>query len=71
MFQSVTHGPFGRTGNDFTKTISYYDKGPVLGLLLDFKIRHHYLFFLPLKGCCFRQTHARAGRKFTSFNSFS
>jgi predicted metalloprotease with PDZ domain len=22
------------------KTISYYEKGPVLGLLLDFKIRH-------------------------------
>ena len=48
LFQSVTQasydtwsdGPFGRTGDDFNKTISYYDKGPVLGLLLDFKIRH-------------------------------
>ena len=48
LFQSVTQasfdtwadGPFGRTGDDVNKTISYYDKGPVLGLLLDFKIRH-------------------------------
>lgn len=48
LFQSVTQasfdtwsdGPFGRTGDDVNKTISYYDKGPILGLLLDFKIRH-------------------------------
>lgn len=48
LFQSVTQasydtwsdGPFGRTGDDINKTISYYDKGPVLGMLLDFKIRH-------------------------------
>ncbi|MBV4357542.1 M61 family metallopeptidase [Pinibacter aurantiacus] len=30
-------GPFG---NDKNKTISYYDKGPVVALLLDFEIRH-------------------------------
>lgn len=30
-------GPFG---NDKEKTISYYDKGPVVALLLDFEIRH-------------------------------
>lgn len=48
LFQSVTQasydtwsdGPFGRAGDDINKTISYYDKGPVLGMLLDFKIRH-------------------------------
>jgi predicted metalloprotease with PDZ domain len=48
LFQSATQasyetwsdGPFGRTGDEVNKTISYYDKGPVLGLLLDFKIRH-------------------------------
>lgn len=48
LFQSVTQasfdtwsdGPFGRTGDDVNKTISYYDKGPILGLMLDFKIRH-------------------------------
>ena len=48
LFQSVTQasydtwsdGPFGRTADDVNKTISYYDKGPVLGMLLDFKIRH-------------------------------
>ena len=47
LFQSVTQasydtwsdGPFGRTGDDINKTISYYDKGPVLAMLLDFKIR--------------------------------
>ncbi|MEP7377043.1 MAG: hypothetical protein ABI675_26825 [Chitinophagaceae bacterium] len=48
LFQSVTQasfdtwsdGPFGRTGDDINKTISYYDKGPILGMMLDFKIRH-------------------------------
>lgn len=48
LFQSVTQasyetwsdGPFGRTGDELNKTISYYDKGPALGLLLDFAIRH-------------------------------
>jgi predicted metalloprotease with PDZ domain len=29
-------GPFGKKG----ETISYYDKGPVVGLILDFAIRH-------------------------------
>lgn len=48
LFQSATQasydtwsdGPFGRIGDEVNKTISYYDKGPVLGLMLDFKIRH-------------------------------
>ena len=31
-------GPFG---NDPNKTISYYDKGPVVALMLDFAIRHY------------------------------
>ena len=33
-------GPFGRTGDEVNKTISYYEKGPLVGLILDFKIRH-------------------------------
>ncbi|HNK28684.1 MAG TPA: hypothetical protein PKG65_07165, partial [Ferruginibacter sp.] len=33
-------GPFGRTGDEVNKTISPYDKGPLLGMLLDFRIRH-------------------------------
>lgn len=36
-------GSFGggrRAPGGVNKTISYYDKGPVLGLMLDFKIRH-------------------------------
>ncbi|MGA2262576.1 MAG: PDZ domain-containing protein, partial [Acidobacteriota bacterium] len=49
LFQSATQsshdtwsqGPFGgRGGSGIKKTISYYDKGAVLGMLLDFKIRH-------------------------------
>jgi predicted metalloprotease with PDZ domain len=40
--QAMKHGvtgPFGRTGDEVNKTISYYDKGPAVGLLFDFKIR--------------------------------
>jgi len=33
-------GPFGTAGPDKNKSISYYDKGPIVGLLLDFAIRH-------------------------------
>ncbi len=49
LFQSATEssyttwsqGPFGRRGGEgINKTISYYSKGPALGLLLDLKIRH-------------------------------
>lgn len=47
LFQSATQasfdtwsdGPFGRQGDDAYKTISYYEKGPILGLLLDLAIR--------------------------------
>jgi predicted metalloprotease with PDZ domain len=37
-----SQGPFGgrRGGGGIVKTISYYDKGAALGLLLDFRIRH-------------------------------
>ncbi|HWB64705.1 MAG TPA: hypothetical protein VG603_14415, partial [Chitinophagales bacterium] len=48
LYQSATQasyytwgdGPNGRVNDDFNKTISYYDKGPILGLMLDFSIRH-------------------------------
>jgi predicted metalloprotease with PDZ domain len=33
-------GPFGGRGEGLIKTISYYQKGAALGLLLDLKIRH-------------------------------
>jgi predicted metalloprotease with PDZ domain len=33
-------GPFGTQGTEPGKSISYYDKGPVVGLLLDFAIRN-------------------------------
>lgn len=48
LFQSATQasyntwsdGPFGRQGDEAYKTISYYEKGPILGLLLDLSIRN-------------------------------
>jgi predicted metalloprotease with PDZ domain len=48
LFQSLSQasyntwddGPFGTNGEEAGKTISYYDKGPVIGLLLDFAIRN-------------------------------
>jgi predicted metalloprotease with PDZ domain len=49
LFQSATQASLdswkqgsgiARGGQGVVKVISYYDKGPVLGLLLDFKIRH-------------------------------
>lgn len=36
--ETWSDGPFG---NDPNKTISYYDKGPVVALMLDFAIRHN------------------------------
>jgi len=39
-YDTWSDGPFGRTDDEVNKTISYYDKGPVIGMLLDFKIRH-------------------------------
>ena len=47
FFQSLTQasyntwkdGPFGTQGEEPGKSISYYDKGPVVGLLLDLAIR--------------------------------
>lgn len=40
-YETWSDGPFGRTGDGAKKTISYYDKGPVVGMLLDFTIRQH------------------------------
>lgn len=40
-WESWSQGPFGGRGRGgISKTISYYNKGPALGLLLDFAIRH-------------------------------
>jgi len=39
-YETWSDGPFGRTGDEVNKTISVYDKGPVMGLLLDLAIRH-------------------------------
>jgi len=39
-FNTWKEGPFGAQGEEKGKTISYYEKGPLVGLLLDFAIRH-------------------------------
>lgn len=38
-FETWHEGPFGKSGKDPNKSISYYVKGPVVGLLMDFGIR--------------------------------
>jgi predicted metalloprotease with PDZ domain len=48
LYQSATQasyntwsdGPFGRSEDEVNKTVSVYDKGAILGLLLDLNIRH-------------------------------
>ncbi len=37
--ETWSDGPFGRIDDEVNKTISYYQKGPVVGWLFDFKIR--------------------------------
>jgi predicted metalloprotease with PDZ domain len=39
-YETWRDGPFGRTNDTVVKTISYYEKGPVVGMLFDFAIRH-------------------------------
>ncbi|UII26619.1 M61 family peptidase [Fulvivirga maritima] len=39
-YETWRDGPFGQTAEEEDRGISYYQKGPILGLLLDFKIRH-------------------------------
>lgn len=39
-YNTWSDGPFGRNEDEENKTISYYDKGPVVGMLLDFEIRN-------------------------------
>jgi predicted metalloprotease with PDZ domain len=39
-YETWSDGPFGKQGEDAKKSISYYDKGPAVGLLLDFAIHH-------------------------------
>jgi predicted metalloprotease with PDZ domain len=39
-YRTWSDGPNGNLGPEADKTISYYEKGPIVGLLLDFAIRH-------------------------------
>lgn len=38
-YETWSDGPFGKQGEDANKAISYYEKGPAVGLILDFAIR--------------------------------
>lgn len=38
-YKTWRDGPFGTSGDEKGKTISYYDKGPLVGMLLDLAIR--------------------------------
>ena len=38
-YSTWSDGPFGTQGKEPGKSISYYEKGPLIGLLLDFEIR--------------------------------
>ncbi|WP_433765774.1 M61 family metallopeptidase [Flavobacterium ginsenosidimutans] len=38
-FETWNDGPFGKQGENADRSISYYDKGPAVGLVLDFAIR--------------------------------
>jgi predicted metalloprotease with PDZ domain len=38
-YETWSDGPFGRQGEEGDRSISYYDKGPIVGLLLDIAIR--------------------------------
>lgn len=38
-YETWSDGPFGKQGANNDRSISYYDKGPVVGLLLDLSIR--------------------------------
>lgn len=40
-YNTWSDGPFGRKDDKVNKTISYYDKGPAVGMLFDFAIRQH------------------------------
>lgn len=39
-YQTWGDGPFGTQGKDPKKSISYYNKGPLAGMILDFNIRY-------------------------------
>lgn len=39
-YQTWEDGPFGNQGENKGKTVSYYEKGPIVGLLLDLAIRN-------------------------------
>ena len=39
-YETWDDGPFGNKPGDQDKSISYYDKGPIVGLILDFSIRN-------------------------------
>jgi predicted metalloprotease with PDZ domain len=39
-YETWSDGPFGNKPGDTDKSISYYEKGPIVGMILDFSIRN-------------------------------
>lgn len=39
-YNTWSDGPFGTQGEDKAKSISYYEKGPIVGMMIDFSIRN-------------------------------
>ncbi|MDB5200939.1 MAG: hypothetical protein JWQ27_348 [Ferruginibacter sp.] len=39
-YDTWSDGPFGKQGADSNRSISYYEKGPIVGMFLDFAIRN-------------------------------
>ncbi|WP_404339536.1 M61 family metallopeptidase [Sphingomonas sp. MMS12-HWE2-04] len=67
-YETWEDGPFGRKDDDFNKTISYYDKGPVVGFMLDLAIRHATANRRSLDDvmrALYRDYYQRLGRGFT------
>lgn len=62
-YETWADGPFGRSGG-----VSYYDKGPVIGAMLDLKIRHETKNSRSLDDvmrALYQQYYKQAGRGFT------
>jgi predicted metalloprotease with PDZ domain len=67
-YDTWSDGPFGTGGDDPGKTISYYEKGPLIGLLLDFAIREatgNARSLDDVMRLLYRKYYQEAGRGFT------
>ncbi len=67
-FETWHEGPFGKSGKDPSKSISYYVKGPIVGLLMDFGIRqatHNKKSLDDVMRFLYQEYYLKKGRGFT------